>query len=133
MRLNAIGLVVPDWAHRQFGLVYPERRFGLGELDVRLPQRLVGPLGDIGAQDVDAFGEVDPLGPVGAVGAAQQNAGRLFVVVENCDREGARGTAVTLEQSPDLTLDRAPVQRPGTLGCAARGFRAWTYPDFVEG
>ena len=51
----------------QIGFVHAKRRLGFGELDVGLPQRLVGPFVDVGAKDVHAFGELGPLVPLGRV------------------------------------------------------------------
>lgn len=73
VRFDAFGLVVPDRAHRQVGLVHAEGGFGLSELDIGSPQRFVGPFCDVGAKDVHAFGKACPVGPVGTVGAAQPN------------------------------------------------------------
>ena len=51
MRLDPLGLVVPDRPQAQIGLVHAEGRLGFGELDVGSPQLFIAPVGDVGAQE----------------------------------------------------------------------------------
>ena len=48
--LNAILALMPDRAHVQLILLDTESGFGLGELDVGLPELLIAPVGDVRAQ-----------------------------------------------------------------------------------
>src|SRR5262245_30844503 len=47
--LDAIGTLVPDRAYLELILLNAKGRFGLGELDVSLPQLFVAPISDVGA------------------------------------------------------------------------------------
>ncbi len=104
-------LVMPDRANRQIGLLDAEGGLGFGQLDVGLPQRFIGPLADVGAQDVDPFSKPRPVGPVGTVRARHADARRVCHILGDRNREGARGAAVTPQQPSDLALDHAAIQR----------------------
>ena len=55
MSLNAIGALMPDRAHPQLVFLDPKSRFGLGQLDVGLPELFLAPVGNIRTQEVGAF------------------------------------------------------------------------------
>jgi hypothetical protein len=55
--LDAVGALVPDRANVQLILLDTKSRFGLGELDVGLPQLLITPIGDVRAQEISPLGE----------------------------------------------------------------------------
>ena len=60
---HAVLSLVPDRPDPQIALVDPKRRLGLGQLDVRLPQVLGRPVGDVAAQQVTAFAQLGPIPP----------------------------------------------------------------------
>jgi hypothetical protein len=64
MRLDTCMLVALDGSDRQIGLVNAKRSFCFGELDIGLPKRLIAPSADVGTQDVEAFAEPRPVGPL---------------------------------------------------------------------
>jgi hypothetical protein len=53
--LDAIGALVPDWAHAQLILLDAEGCLGLRELDVGLPELLIAPIADFRTQEVGAL------------------------------------------------------------------------------
>ena len=55
--LNAIFALMPDRPDVELIFLDAESGFGLGELDIGFPELLVAPIGDVGAQDITAFGE----------------------------------------------------------------------------
>ena len=59
--LNAILALMPDRTNVELILLDTERRFGLGELDVRLPELLIAPILDVRAQEIGAFRERGPI------------------------------------------------------------------------
>ncbi len=59
--LDAVLALMPDRAQVQLILLNAERRFGLGELDVSLPELLVAPIGDVRAQEIGALRERGPI------------------------------------------------------------------------
>ena len=61
MSLDAFGVLVPDGAHFQLILLDAKSRFGLGELDVGLPELLIAPIADVRAQEIGALGECGPV------------------------------------------------------------------------
>ena len=63
MGLDPLFGLVPDRADSQVALVDSERRFGLGQLDVRLPEVFGRPVGDVGAEQITALVERRPLTP----------------------------------------------------------------------
>ncbi len=63
MRLDARLFVMADRADAQVGFVNTESGLRFAELDVGLPQLLVGPVVDITAQDVSALTELGPIRP----------------------------------------------------------------------
>ena len=74
--LHAIGALMPDRSHAQLILLDAEGGLGLGELDVGLPELLVAPVVDVGAQQIGAFGECGPMVESGVVIDVQAKAGR---------------------------------------------------------
>ena len=59
--LNTVGALMPDWTHAQLILLNAKCRFGLRELDVGFPELRIAPVGDVGTQQVGAFGYFGPL------------------------------------------------------------------------
>ena len=59
--LNAILALMPDRPHIELVLVDAKRRFGLGKLDIGLPELLIAPVGDVRAQQVGTFRERGPI------------------------------------------------------------------------
>lgn len=66
VRLNTILFVMPDRTHAQIGFLNPEGGLGFAELNVGLPQLLVGPVVDVAAKNVSALAELDPIIPLWA-------------------------------------------------------------------
>lgn len=64
VRLDAILFVMPDRPDTQVGFLDAESSLGFAELDVGFPQRLLGPVVDIAAQNVGAFAEPCPILPL---------------------------------------------------------------------
>ena len=67
MRLDAVFFVMPDRTDAQIGFVNAEGRFGFAQLNVGLPKLFIGPILDIGAQDVSPFAQPGPIIPLGAL------------------------------------------------------------------
>ena len=61
MSLDAIGALVPDRADVELIFLDAKGGFGLGELDVGLPQLSIAPITDVGAQQVGALGKSGPV------------------------------------------------------------------------
>ena len=53
--LDALRALVPDRAYVHLIFLDPKSRFGLGELDVALPQLFIVPIGDVRAQEIGAL------------------------------------------------------------------------------
>src|SRR5439155_4066572 len=73
--LDAVLALMPDRAHVQLILLDPKGRFGLGELDVGLPQLFVAPIGDVRAQEIGALRKRSPVVERGIAGNLQTQAG----------------------------------------------------------
>ena len=86
---------MPDRSNRKLVLLDAKRRFGLGQLDVCLPQLLVAPVSDVGAQQVGAFGqrrsEIETL-----VHRNLEHAAGGVIGVLQFDREACRGALIAL-------------------------------------
>src|SRR5207247_654037 len=100
VRLDPLGLLMPDRPERELTLLDAEGRFGLRELHVRPPPRLSVPVGDIGAQHVTALAVPRPLGPLGPGRPLQAKPGRPGWIIEELNRVTARGPRVALEHRP---------------------------------
>ena len=74
MRLNAVLALMPDRTHVQLIFLDAESGFGLGELDVGLPELPIAPIGDVRAQQIGAFRERGPVVERGVVGNAEAKA-----------------------------------------------------------
>ncbi len=61
MSLNAFGALVPNRAQVQLIFLDTEGCFGLGELDVGLPQLFIAPIADVRAQEIGALRECGPV------------------------------------------------------------------------
>ena len=101
--LDAVLALMPDRTQVQLILLNAKRGFGLGELDVSLPELLVAPIADVRAQEIGALRERGPIIERGVVIDAEAKARRAAVRLQD-DRE-AGGSALVL-----LELDRS---RPG--------------------
>lgn len=55
MSLHAILALVPDRTEVELVLLDAEGGFGLGELDIGLPELLIAPIADVGAQEIGAL------------------------------------------------------------------------------
>src|ERR1700730_11400070 len=58
---SAILALVPDRPHIELILLDAKRGFGLGKLDVSLPELLIAPVLDVRAQQIGAFRERRPI------------------------------------------------------------------------
>ena len=124
MRLHAIGALVPDRPHVQLILLDAEGRFGLGELDVGLPELLIAPIADVRAQQISALRERGPVVEQALRADVQTEAGRAAVrLAARCEAGG--GALVLLQDAADLPVDLAP-DRAAWLSarCARPGARA---------
>ena len=50
MSLNAVGVLMPDRTEVELIFLNAERGLGLGELDIGLPELLIGPIVDVRTQ-----------------------------------------------------------------------------------
>ena len=66
MRLDAVLFMMPDRTDTQIRFLNAEDSLGFAELDVGLPQLLVGPVVDVAAKNVSAFTEFGPILPLRA-------------------------------------------------------------------
>jgi len=103
MGLNAVLVLMPNRPHVQLILVDAKRGFGLGKLDVGLPELLIGPIGDVRTQEIGALRERCPVAERGAVSDGEPEPGGTIIRLE---REGeAGGVALVLLQDPaDLAV-----------------------------
>ncbi len=85
----------------------------MGELDVSLPELLLGPVIDVGAQHVGAFGKRRPAIELVARADPQRKAGRVVAVGQR-DLEASGGAGVALQKPADLPIDLGLVE--GLLG-----------------
>ena len=61
MSLNAVGVLMPDRTEVELIFLNAERGLGLGELDIGLPELLIGPIVDVRTQKIGAFRERGPV------------------------------------------------------------------------
>jgi len=61
MSLNAVLMLMPDRTEVELIFLDAERGLGLGELDISLPELLIGPIADVRAQKIGAFGKRGPV------------------------------------------------------------------------
>src|SRR5207253_9199862 len=111
VRLDPLGLLMPDRPERELTLLDAEGGFGLRELHVRPPPRLSVPVGDIGAQHVTALAVPRPLGPLGPGRPLQAKPGRPGWILDELNRVPARGPRAARAQPPDLPFELAAVER----------------------
>jgi hypothetical protein len=86
-----------------------ERRFRLGELDIGPPQRVGGPVAQIGAQHVAAFAVAGPVVPFGPHRPVEAQPGGQGRVRDQTDVIAGGGTRIAAEQATDLTLCGAAI------------------------
>ena len=109
MRSDALGMLVPDWAHARRDLLEPERRLGLSELDVGLPERAIAPIGDVGTKEIGRFPERSPLAETRVPGYPQARAARTRGGHQRHLAAGAGALAV-LQDAADLPLHRCRLE-----------------------
>ncbi len=68
MGLDAIGALMPDGTHAQLVLLDAEGGFGLGQLNISLPELVLAPIGDIRAQQTGALPLPTPPRPPSCCG-----------------------------------------------------------------
>ena len=61
MRLDPVLALMPDRPQVQLIFLDAERRFGLGQLDVGLPQLMIAPIADVRAQEIGSLREGGPI------------------------------------------------------------------------
>ena len=108
--LDAVLALMPDRTQVQLILLNAKRGFGLGELDVSLPELLVAPIADVRAQEIGALRERGPIIERGVVIDAEAKARRAAVKLQD-DREAGGGALVLLEDASDLSIHSRRVER----------------------
>ena len=108
--LDAVLALMPDRTQVQLILLNAKRGFGLGELDVSLPELLVAPIADVRAQEIGALRERGPIIERGVVIDAEAKARRAAVRLQD-DREAGGGALVLLEDASDLSIHSRRVER----------------------
>ena len=93
--------------------------FGLGELDIGLPELLIAPVGDVRAQQIGAFRERRPVVEGGVAVDVEAEARRAAVRLQ-CDREAGGGALVLLQDAADLPVHLRRIDR----ACFERAMRA---------
>src|SRR5262249_44405453 len=114
VRQDTIGFMVPDGTDRQLALLDAESGLGVGELHIGPPQRLDIPISDVGAQHVAPLAVLSPLIPLEIDRPLQAQPRGTRRVVEDFDGVACGGAGVALEQSPDLSFQPRPLQRPAS-------------------
>ena len=110
MRLDAALFVVPDRTDAKIRFLNAEGGLGFAELNVGLPQLLIGPVVDIAAQDVSAFAEPGPVVPLRARVPLKLNSRWRGLIFCQRDRVARRSPGVSLQPSPDLAFEISAVQ-----------------------
>ena len=110
MSLDAVLALMPDRTQVQLILLNAKRGFGLGELDVSLPELLVAPIADVRAQEIGALRERGPIIERGVVIDAEAKARRAALRLQD-DREAGGGALVLLEDASDLSIHSRRVER----------------------
>src|SRR5262249_2768936 len=95
------GALLPHRAHVQLILLDPKSGFGLGELDVALPQLFIVPIGDVRAQEIGALRERGPIVERGVVSDMEAEAGRASIRLQRYGEAGS-GTLILLQDTADL-------------------------------
>ena len=105
---------MPVRAHVQLVFVDAEGGFGLGELDVGLPQLLVAPVLDVGAQHVGAFRDGGPI-VEGVIDLDMQaKAGRTVGRLQG-DLEASSRALVAPQDAADLAVDLGGLEPFGRI------------------
>ena len=102
--LHPVGLLVEDRAQPQIALGGAKRSFGLGELDVPLPQLLRVAFRVVGAQQVRAMGVLRPSGAFVALDDVQPT-GTTCGVAADLHLKQALGTREAAEPAADAPLN----------------------------
>ena len=110
VRLDAVLALMPDRPQVQPILLDAERRLGLSELDVGLPQLLVAPIADVRAQEIGALRERGPIVERRVVTDAEAEARRAGVGLQH-DGEAGGGALALLENASDLPIHRRRIER----------------------
>src|SRR5437660_1695058 len=113
--LDAILPLVPHGTNPQLTFLDAECRLRVGELDVRAPQVLGRPVGDVGAQHVAPFAPTGPVVPFRTRRPLQPHAGPARRVGHELDDVAAGRPLVLFEQAPDLALQAPNVERAAGL------------------
>ncbi len=118
--LDPLFLLMPDRSDPQVALLDAEGGFRLGQLDVRLPEFLGAPVGDVAPQQVAALAQSRPRLATPPPSPRPRQP-RRPIAVRNVDLEQAGGTAVVPQQSahspfhrPQLLLPLAGSSRPAS-------------------
>src|SRR5580692_7626664 len=118
VRLNAVLALMPDRPYLELVFLNAECGLGLGELDVGLPQLLIAPITDVGAQQIGALRERGPVVEGGVVSHADAETCRAAVRLQR-NGKACRGTLVLLRMRPICRFTFA-----GSSGFFARTTRA---------
>ncbi len=104
--------LMPDRTNGQLILLDAKSRFGLGELDVGLPELSVAPISDIRAQEIGALRERGPIVERSVASDVEPKARRAGVGLQG-DREAGGGSLVALEDAADLPVHSRRIERFG--------------------
>src|SRR5690606_14010095 len=108
---DSIVAMVPDRPDAKLRLLNPEGCFHVRELDVRPPELFGRPIRDVRPEDVRAFRELSPLRPFRPRSPDEPEPRAPRRVVPQIDLVLPGGSAVPLEDSSDLPVDRAALER----------------------
>jgi hypothetical protein len=95
--LDPVGALVPDRADCELIFLDAEGGFGLGKLDIGLPELFIAPVGDVRAQQIGAFRHIGPLIERSTRLDFQAEAGRTVLFFE-MHQETRSGTLVLLQR-----------------------------------
>ena len=109
--LQTVGSLVPDRSHVQLIFLDAKSCFGLGELDVGLPQLFIAPIGDVRAQEISPLRERGPVIERGIAGNLQAEAGRA-AVRRQLHGEAGCGPLVLLQDAADLPVHQRRIEAP---------------------
>ena len=108
--LDPLLALMPDRSNVQLIFLDAKSRFGLGELDVSLPQLSVAPIADVRTQEIGSFRERGPIVERCVASDVEPEARRAGVGLQR-DGEAGGGALVSLEDAADLPVRRRRIKR----------------------
>jgi hypothetical protein len=109
MSLNAVAALTPDGAHLELILLDTKGGLGLGQLDVGLPQLVIAPVVDVGAQQIGALRKRSPV-VEGSVYFDLETEPHRAAILNQVHLEALSGTLVLLQDAADPSVDLLAIE-----------------------